>query len=68
MVRLLKGHDQCWLGGIMMDDVMESLPHAEVGVEVTYTVNYSSCSKKNFVKRLKSCADKLITSYFALTL
>ena len=34
MVCLLKRHDQRGLGGIMMDDVMESLPHAKVGVEV----------------------------------
>lgn len=33
MVRLLKRHDQRGLGGIMMEDVMESLPHAKVGVE-----------------------------------
>ncbi|XP_041460072.1 transcription initiation factor IIE subunit beta-like [Lytechinus variegatus] len=33
MVRLLKRHDQRGLGGIMMDDVMESLPHAKIGIK-----------------------------------
>ena len=39
LLRLLNRHDQQGLGGIMMDDIVESLPNAEksIGVSALYT-------------------------------
>lgn len=55
MLRLLKQHDLKGLGGILMEDIQESLPHCEKHMKVNiHSIIYLICLFTYFSKKSKS--------------
>jgi len=56
LIRLLKQHDLKGLGGVLLDDIKESLPHCEKALKVRVEMSWKSIQEYSVCIHMKKIA------------